>query len=107
MPADDESVADHTIRLLQELRSQIQEFRSDMLGRYDELGNRFEREIQGLHTGLGELRADMERNFSVTNGLLSGEMATRNFAMKGVEERFQAHERRLTALEARSRPVSG
>jgi len=107
MATDDESIASHTIRLLQELRSEIRQFRSDMEGRSDELGSRIEREIQGLHTGLGELRAELERNFAVTNGLLSGEMATRSFALKGIEDRFQANERRLTALEARIRPVSG
>lgn len=103
----DETVANHTLRLLQEMRAEMQSFRAEVTERFAGIERLLNDEVQGLHVGLAALRADMEHGFSVTNGLLSGEMATRSFAMKGVEERFLAAERRLTILEARGRPTAG
>ncbi|MEJ1161028.1 hypothetical protein [Prosthecomicrobium sp. N25] len=102
MADEDDRIASHTLHLLQELRAEIRSSFAAVDRRFAEIERHFESETQGLHVGLAELRAEMNRNFEVTNSMLAGEMSTRAFAFKGIEERFLANERRLTILEARS-----
>lgn len=91
---DETDLPNLTLRLLRELREHMDR-RFDLV----------EREIEGLHAGLSELRLEMNQRFDATNGILSGEMAKSAFAFKGVEERFAEHDRRLHALEL-ARPRS-
>jgi NifB/MoaA-like Fe-S oxidoreductase len=88
----------HTLRLLREFREESREFRTEMREFQAQTHTHFESIGQDIHEIRGEI-VEIRTSLDTLTMAIAGEIVQSRYVSGGINDRFEAIERRLADLE--------